>query len=87
MVSKVQQREPCVDCSVETEMAWNCLLVIKNEDHFDANYYEDIQLTPVKKEEDDQSPKNCALLEESVDNLRIKNSRIKMKLLWDDPRR
>ena len=65
-------REPCVYCSVETEVAWNCLLMIKNEDHPDVNYYTDIQLTPVKKEEDDPNPTNCALLEESVDNLRMR---------------
>ena len=59
MVSK--QREPFVYCSVGIKVAWNCLLMIKNEDHPDAKYFEEIQLTPVKKEEDDQSPKNCAL--------------------------
>ena len=72
MVSKLQHREPCVYCSVETEVAWNCLLMIKSEYHPDAKYYEDIQLTPVKKEEDDPSPTNLALLEESVDNLRMR---------------
>ena len=46
--------------------------MIKNEDHLDANYYRGIQQTPVRKEENDQSPKNCALLEESVHNLRMR---------------
>ena len=50
MVYKLQQREPCVYCSVEIEVAWNCLLIIKNEDHPDAKYFKEIQLTPVKKE-------------------------------------
>ena len=46
--------------------------MIKNEDHLDANYYGGKKLTPVKKEEDDPSPTNLALLEESVDNLRMR---------------
>ena len=69
MVSKLEQKEPCVYCSVETEAAWNRIPVIQKEDHPDAEYYEDIQLIPVKEEEDDPSPPNCALVEESVDNL------------------
>ena len=59
-----------------------CLLMIKNEDHPDAKYFEDIQLTTVKKEEDDPSP----TIVESVDNLKMRNIRIQMKLLRDDPR-
>ena len=69
LVSKLEQKEPCVYCSVETEAAWNRIPVIQKEDHPDAEYYEDIQLIPVKEEEDDPSPPNCALVEESVDNL------------------
>ncbi len=61
--------QPCFYCSVEMAVAWNRLLMIKKEEHPDAKHYKDIQLTPVKKEEDDPSSKNCVLVEESVDNL------------------
>ena len=32
----------------DKNFVWNCLSVIKKEEHPDAEYYEDIQLTPIK---------------------------------------
>ena len=72
LVSKLEQKEPCVYCSVEMEAAWNRIPVIKKEELPEAEYYEDIQLTPVKTEEDDSDP-NCAIVDESEANPSRKN--------------